>query len=443
MNFVTVEKEQGVRLLKVTVDQADYSEAVDKSLRQYKKKVNMPGFRPGMVPLSIVTKMYGKSVTAEESFRAASDAAEKYIQDNKIEILRNIIPSDEQAPLDFDANTSFEYSFEYCLEPKCNLAFTKDDKIEYVKIAPDETARQNYRNGILSSYSEMVEVESVEKTDTLTVKLDNGTISVDDAYVGVGSLEEKIQTELLGKQKGFTLDIDINDIYKNDAQKKANLHIDDDQLKELNPKFAMEIQVVKRLKTPELNEEFFKKAFPAGNVTDEASFEKYVDERLDQEFTIEADYLFAISAQKYITEKADVQISREFLKNWLYIMQNGKLSKEDVEKNIDDFMKYFTWVFIKEKYAILNEIKLTKEDIKAKAAELIKAQYAQYGMLDFPEDLLSNVVEKQLENREQLSQIEDRALDSKIVNLFKEQVTVVEKFVSAEEFTRIAQEINK
>ena len=190
MEIKRTQKEEQTSLISVKVGEKDYGEAVEKSLRDYRRKANIPGFRPGMVPMGIIKKMYGKGVVAEQSYRTASNAVFEYLQKENIDYLGDVIPAEEQGAFDFDNDTEFEYMFEIGEAPKIDLALSAKDKVTYHRIKIDKQMHDNYRSNFLRRYGRLVDVEKVADDEALTVTLDNGELRVEDAYVGLISMNE-------------------------------------------------------------------------------------------------------------------------------------------------------------------------------------------------------------------------------------------------------------
>src|SRR5574344_1044595 len=189
MNIVREQREQHTSLIKVTVGEKDYGEAVEKMLRDYKHKANIPGFRPGMVPMGMIKKMYGKGTIAEQSYRTASNAAFDYLQKEKIDYIGDVIPSEEQGEFDFDNATEFEFIFEIGEAPEIKLALSDKDKITYNAIKVDKKMHDEFRANYLRRFGRLVDVEKVENDEALSVTLDNGDMQVADAYVGLISMD--------------------------------------------------------------------------------------------------------------------------------------------------------------------------------------------------------------------------------------------------------------
>ena len=209
MKITREQREAGTSVLKVLVAEADYAEAVDKMLRDYKRKANVPGFRPGMVPMGIVRKMYGKGAVAEQSYRIASNSVFEYLQKEGIDYVGDVIPSEEQGDFDFENNTEHEFIFEIGEAPKIEMELTKEDKLTYNKIKIEEKMVEGYKDNYLRRYGRLVDVEKVEKDEALTVVLDNGEMRIEDAYVGLISMSDEERAIFLDKKVGDKMDVDV------------------------------------------------------------------------------------------------------------------------------------------------------------------------------------------------------------------------------------------
>lgn len=441
MNIVKEQREQNTLLIKVTVGESDYGEAVEKALREYKRKANIPGFRPGMVPMGIVRKMYGKGMVAEHSYRTASNAVFEYLQKEKIDYVGDVIPSEEQGAFDFDNNTEFEFMFEAGVAPAVELELSEKDKLTYNSIKIDKKMHDDYRSNYLRRYGRLVDVESVESDEALTVTLDNGDMQIQDAYVGLISMSEEERKPFLGKKTGDKMHVNINELYKSASQRAAILQVKENELEGINPEFEMEITKIRKFADPELNEEFFKMAFPQGNVTDEKGLDAFVDEQIGAELRRESDYLFTLRLRNYLLEKANLAMPAEFLKRWLYVINEGKFSKEDIEKDFDAFLKMFTWNYLQKHFIQQEKITVSAEEALEEAKALAQAQFAQYGMPAAPADMLENYGKQILSDKEQSQKIYEKLYEVKVVEAVKGKIKVTEKAVSSEDFAKLAKEI--
>ena len=441
MNIVREQHGENNSLIRVTVGEADYGQEVEKALREYRRKANIPGFRPGMVPMGIIRKMYGKGVVAEQSYRTASNAVFEYLQKEGIDYLGDVIPAEEQGAFDFENNTEFEFVFEIGEAPAINLELSDKDKLTYNKIKVDKKMHDDYRSNYLRRYGRLVDVDTVTSDEALTVTLDNGDMNVADAYVGLISMSEEERKPFQGKKVGDKMHVNINELYKNPAQRAACLQVKENELEGINPEFEMEITKIRKFAEPELNGEFFKMAFPQGDVTDEAGFDKLIDTQIESELRRESDYLFTLQLRDYLVKKADLKMPEAFLKRWLYTINEGKFTMEEIEKDFDQFLKMFTWNYLQKHFIKADNLTVTKEEAAAEAKALAAAQFAQYGMPSAPDDMLAGYAEKILADKEQGQKIYEKLFETKVVEDVKSKIKVTEKSVSAEDFAKLAKEL--
>lgn len=441
MNIVREQREENNSLLRVTVGEEDYGQEVEKALREYKRKANIPGFRPGMVPMGIIRKMYGKGVVAEQSYRKASNAAFEYLQKENIDYLGDVIPSEEQGAFDFDNNTEFEFVFEIGEAPEIKLELSDKDKLTYNTIKVDKKMHDDYRSNYLRRYGRLVDVDEVASDEALTVTLDNGDMNVADAYVGLISMSEEERKPFQGKKVGDKMKVNINELYKNPAQRAACLQVKEHELEGINPEFEMEITKIRKFAEPELNEEFFKMAFPQGNVKSAEEFDKFIDAQIESELRRESDYLFTLQVRDYIVKKAALKMPEAFLKRWLYTINEGKFSMEEIEKDFDQFLKMFTWNYLQKHFIKEDNLSVTKEEALAEAKALAAAQFAQYGMPSAPDDMLNDYAEKILADKDQGQKIYEKLFENKVVDAIRSKIKVTEKAVSADDFAKLAKEL--
>ena len=440
MNITKVEKEQGAALLRIVVEEADYAAEVEKMLRDYKRKANIPGFRQGMVPMGVIKKMYGKGAVAEQAYRKASNAAFEYLQAEKIDYIGDVIPAEEQGDFDFENNTTHEFVFEYGVAPKYEVELTAKDKLTYHKIKIDKKMHKSFLDNYLRRYGRLVEVDKVKKDEALNVTLDNGDLRIEEAYVGLISMSDEERKPFIGKKVGYKTEVNVNELYKNPAQRASILGVKEDELEGINPNFSLEITQIRQFANPELNEEFFKMAFPEGNVTNEEQLNAYIDEQIAAELKRESDYLFTFAVRDFLIEKAGLAMPTEFMKRWLYTINEGKFTMEDIEKDFDAFLKMFTWNYIQKHFIQTYELRVSDEELQAEAKEFAKAQFAQYGMPSAPEEMIENFAKQILDNKEQGQKIYEKLYELKVVEYVKSQIKVSNKSVTAEEFAKLAQE---
>ena len=337
MKIVREQREENTSLVKVTVGEEDYGQSVEKALREYRRKANIPGFRPGMVPMGIIKKMYGKGVLAEQSYRTASNAVFEYLQKENIDYLGDVIPSEEQGAFDFENGKEFEFVFEIGEAPEIKLDLSKQDKLTYNAIAVDKKMHDDYRSNFLRRFGRLVDAEEVTSDEALSVTLDNGEMNVADAYVGLISMSEEERKPFLGKKVGYKTEVNINELYKNPSQRAAVLQVKENELEGIKPEFSLEITQHPPA-SPSRSSTRSSSRWPSRTATSRPTeeFEKPTSTRRSQsELRRESDYLFTLQLRDYLIEKAGLKMPEAFLKRWLYTINEGKFSMEEIEKDFD------------------------------------------------------------------------------------------------------------
>ena len=301
--------------------------------------------------------------------------------------------------------------------------------------------RTDYRSNYLRRYGRLVEVDKVANDEALSVTLDNGDMRIEEAYVGLISMTEEERKEWKGKKVGYKTTVNIEELYKKPEQRAAILSVKEEELASVKPEFELEITKIRRFSEPELNEEFFKMAFPAGNVNNEEEFEKFIDEQIEAELKRECDFMFVNTVRNYVVEKAAIKMPEEFLKRWLYVINEGKFTREEIEKDFEAFIKMFTWNYLQKHFIAEGELKVSQEEAKAEALSFAQMQFAQYGMPSAPQDMLENFAKQIMDNKEQLQKIYEKLFEEKVVEYIRGKVKITEKAISADEFAKLASEL--
>ena len=437
MNIIKEARKDQTAIIKITVAEADYTAEVDKKLREYKRKANIPGFRPGMVPMGIINKMYRKGVVAEVAYKMASDSCFEYIEKEGIDYMGDVLPSDEQGAFDFDNNTEHEFIFEVGLAPKVELELTEKDKVTRYKIKVDEEMRSGYRGQFLRTYGRLVDVDVVEKDEAVMCTLDNGDIKSEDAYVGLISMSDEERKPFIGKKVGDQMIVNVNELYKSAQQRASVLGVKENELADIKPEFNLTITKIRKYADPEMNEEFFKMAFPEGNVTTEEQFEKFIDEKIAAELKKESDYVFSQTLREYLVEKANLTLPEGFLKRWLLAINEGKFTMEEIEKDFAPFAEMMKWSAVQKHFAKTLGVEVKQEDMLAEAKAYATAQFAQYGMINVAEEMLSNYAQQILSNKEEANKLIEKVYEQKVIEAVTPLVKVSNKSVTIAELNKI------
>lgn len=440
--------------LTIAIVKEDYQPQVDKALNDIRRNAVVDGFRKGNAPKMRIQAMYGKSVLVDEVNKLVSNKLFDYIKENKLNVLGEPLPSqEEQKPLDFDNQQDYEFSFDLGLSPDINVKLTKKDKLPYYTIQVTEEMIDKQINSYKANYGTYDQVDLVGEKDMvkgmLTELDESGSVKEgginDDAAVLMPSYmkEEEEKSKFIGTKAGDIITFNPYKAYEgNEAELSSFLKIGKEEVKNYQDNFNFKITEITRYKEAELNADLFDKVFEKGTVTSEEEFKSKVKEILSQQLTPESDYKFIIDARQLLTEKAkDVQLPDEFLKRWL-VESNTEKTIESVEEDYPKIAEDLKFHLIKEKIVKDNEIKVESDEIKEYALKATRAQFAQYGMTNIPDQLLENYSQEMLKKEESIRNLVDKVVEDKLIQVLKGQVTLQQKEVTVEDFQKLFEKEN-
>ncbi len=435
---VTRNDQQGqTTLLSVLVQKEDYASKVEKQLKDYRKQAQIPGFRPGMAPMSIVQKMHGKSTLVDITYRIATDAAFEELKTQEIEPIGDLMPAEEQPKLDFDNGEEFEFIFEVGLSPKVELELSGDDKVTKYVLEATEEMLSGYTENFLRRFGKLEEVEAVVSEEAVSCTLDNSEIQIEEAYVGLISMSEEERAPFIGKRVGDKMTVNINELYKDEKQRAAILSLTESELETVNPEFELEITKIRAFVNPEINEEFLAMAFPEGDVNSSEEFNAKMAANVAAELASQVEFKWEDNVRDYCLEKTNLSLPEEFLKRWLFSINEGKFTMEQIEAEFPQFAKMMKWDLVKREVVKANELEIKEEDVVQEAKDMALAQFRQYGMASVADDMLENYAKQILSNKEEARKIFDRVGEKKTIATISERVTVVEKSMSVEDFSEM------
>ena len=447
---VTLNKTDNVNgIIAVEIEKADYQEKVDKSLNQFRQKANIPGFRQGKVPKSLIQKMYGKSVLAEEINKLVSNELYTYIKDNDLNLLGEPLPNeDEQKTIDFDKDEEFEFKFDIALAPEFELLFDKKDSLPYYNVKLEDDLLEKQFEAYKQNYGTYEKIES-EAMDTDLVKgkiteLENGETKENGIVIDNGIImpsyikDDETKAKFIGSKVGNSIVFNPKTAYDNNAAEIASLlQTTKENVAEINSDFSFDIEEVTRYKEAEMNQDLFDKVLGEGAVTSEEEFKSKVTEMLGTQYKPAADSLFMKSARELILEKLkDVEFPDAFMKRWLLAV-NEKNTAESIEKDYPGISDDLKFHLTKEKIVKEQDIKIENSDVEEFAAQVAQAQFAQYGMNNLPADMLENYVKRMLSDQDTVRNMYERVVEDKVQEWLKQTVKVNKKEISSKDFEKL------
>lgn len=431
-------------LLTVNVKADDYNESLEKSLKAHRRKAQMNGFRPGCVPLNIVKKLYGPAAKAEEISKTVSKGIEDYLKENKIGILGHILENENQKPQDYEKGEEFEFLFDIALAPKFDIELTADDKLPYYDIQiTDEYIDERVKEYALAR-GKFEQVDNYEKGDymkgdlvELTPAEGEEALKVEDVLISPDYLKDDAQKALFDNaKKGDVITVTPAKMYDGDAQVSSMLKIKSEEVEKHSGEFTYTITEINHRVPAEMNQEFFDGIFGKDQVKDEAEFRDKIRKNIEASNVTNSNYKFIMDLQDYAFEKAGkIEYSERLLKR---LMKENNPKKDDkfIDDNYPAAVRQLTWQEIKSQLAVKADIKVENDDIKEAARRTTREQFAQYGM-NLPEDVLEKYAEETLKKREQLDRLIDDVIDTKLIDAYKEKVTLEHKTVTLDEFNQL------
>jgi len=435
-------------IMKLEIVKADYADKLERSLRNLRQKANIPGFRKGMVPIGMIKRMYGKNALLEEVNQLVSESLYNYIRENNINILGEPLPNEtEQPKIDFDTQEDFEFCFDVAFAPEIKIELTKDDELPFYKVViDDETLNKQIESYRLNfgSYDSVDDVDDKSLLKGTVAELENGAPKEGGILVESTTLmpmyvkNETEKAKFLDAKKNSVITFNPKNAFDgSEVEISSFLHIDKAAVQNVSDEFSFEIKEITRNKPAELNQEFFDKVFGKDTVKSVDEFEAKITSAILEQYEPQSNFKFLTDARNLlVTKVGKLEFADEVLKRWL-LMSNDKNTKESIEADYPHVIEDLTYQLIRAKLVKDNDIKIEDKDIEAFAKQVAKAQFAQYGMLSVPEDALANYAQNLLKDKQTQQRIADRAVEDKLADWLKSQVSLNVKEVSAEEFNKL------
>ena len=442
MQFNQSEIKDLMTVLTLTVEPADYQEAVQKELKQLRQKANIPGFRPGMVPAGLVKKMYGKGVMAEVINKTISDALGKYIEEQHLNILGDPLPNEELTPkVDFDTQDTFTFAFDIALAPEFDASLNGHNKLTHYTIEVTDEMVNNQVESYAQRFGDYVEADDVQEGDVikglLTEQRENG-MTKENAMLNPQYMTDKEQAALFkGTKKGDVITFNPQKAFQSEVEISSLLDITKQEAKELTSDFTFEIQGITRHQAAKIDGELFAKVYGENAITDEADFRAHVKAEIEENMAEDSDYKFGLDAKAAVMKKMEgLTFPEDFLKRWLHAT-NEKLTDEEIDKDFPQMIEELKWHLAKDQLLKKYNINVEKEDVEDYAKKVAKMQFMQYGLMHVDDAYLTNYAQQMLKDENQLRGIVERVAEQKIYAALKTVVKLDEKSISHADFGKL------
>ena len=448
ISFENPDKVNG--LLTITVEEADYQASVEKTLKDYRKKANYPGFRPGMVPMGLIKKQFGASAKMDAINKLIGEQIYKYMQDNKIQMLGEPLPSEKQEAQDLEKPAPYTFAFDIAVAPEFKIELNGHNKIDHYTITVDDALIDRQVDMFASRSGSYEKAESYEDNDMLKGDLreldeqgntKEGGVTVEAASIMPNYIKNEAQKALFnGAKLGDIITINPSEAYESEAEIASLLKVERDRVKDFKGNFSYQITDIQRYKKHPVDQELFDQMFGKDTVKDEKAFREKIAEGLKAQLAVDADYKFILDVRAYCEKKVGKLQFPDALLKRIMLNNNKDKGEEFVEKNYEQSVKELTWHLIKEQLVAANQIKVDDADVLNAAKETARVQFAQYGMNNVPDEYVENYAKEILKKRENVDGLVDRAVDIKLTDALKKVVKLNEKGISLDDFNKMMSE---
>jgi trigger factor len=414
MNIVNERQSDTVQELRIEITRNDYAEKVEAALKKQRHKAQIPGFRQGNAPIGLIKKMYGKNLLAEEINDLMSEALYGYIKDNSLDILLEPLPVEEKTKVDFDDEGDFVFTFEYALQPQLEIDYAKLPAVKSFNIVASQNEKDEYLSQLRKRHGDYITPETVEEEDYVSVKYNDI-----DSFFFVNELSEEGKKAFLGKKIGDEIEISLWKMFAEETSLTKFMKIKEQDLdKENSYSYMLKITTIGRMKPAELNDDFFKKAFPDGNVNNEKELDDFAAEEIEAHWKEETDRHFMNEAIGILLNDIEIEFPDDFVKRYILTTQKG-MTKEILEEKYPEYLKSFKWQMIESKLAKDHDIKVTEEEVKEYVRNYFIKSYFSNFNVEFIGDRLNALVNDALKNKEDVKNIYDTLYDKKIEEVLK------------------------
>ena len=441
--------------LKILLKDTDINPKVETSLSDYRKKAQLKGFRPGKVPMGLIKKMYGKSVMYDEVNKMVSETLTNYLSEEKLEVIGEPIPSENQETIDFDTQKEFNFSFDLGLRPQIELKLDKKLKCPYYDILVDEEMLAKYIESHTSRFGKIETIDEVNEKAFVKGKIEQtdadgniieGGLSKDESSISIDHIQdEETKKRFLGANVSQIINIDIKKTFATDSEISMVLGIDKEQIETIDPNFSYTIGTITEFKKADVNEELFEKVFPGEEVKTEEVFKEKIKQTIKLSTSKDSDYKFFLDSRDLIIDNTNISLPENFLKRWLILRdEKNELTEEKMKEDFPKFMHDLKWQLIMGKIVKDNDLNVEPEEVKQLAIEITEAQFQQYYGVpigSFPKDQMEKyATDLFLKKEDEVKKLYDKKFEDKVVEVIKESVKLDVKEISVEEFNKLLSE---
>lgn len=432
------ETEKLTYTLTVEIERAEANEKKNKTLRDYRKRAEIKGFRKGMAPMGLIEKMYGQTALGDAVNGLISDGLNKYIRENNMDLIGEPMPNEESGKqIDWEKDEVFEFSFDVAVRPVINLEISKDDNVVNYSIKATPEALKQYKADTLRQFGSLADTETAGEEDFMVVDFEQGDKKVEKSYISLKTMEAKTKKTFLGKKKGDEFEVDVVKCFPNEVDRASMLKMKKENFDASNPVYKVTVQEVKTFKPAEENQDLYDRLFGKDKVKDSESFDKELEAKLLADYAQQSEFRLRRDLIDYLVKKAAVELPENFLKKWLFAINEGKFTMEQIEAEFPLFLQDYRWQMIARKVCEEQKIEIKKEDLLAEAKAMTASQFAMYGMTNVPDEQLAMYAEQLLSEGKETNRIYEKCEENKVLEYVKGVITITDKEVTFDELVML------
>jgi trigger factor len=443
---ITLDKKNNTEgLIKIRLSEGDYQPHVAEKVKDYARKANIKGFRQGKVPTGVIQKMFGKSIMVEEINHLLSHKLSDYIKENNLKILGEPLPNQEKArEIDWEAQKDFEFEYQIGMVEDFTYDLSSKVKVKSYPIDIDSKTVDETINDLKKRFGKVNYPETSESEDNLfgDIRKKDDDFKKEHAFLQVEKIEKKEQKKFIGLKKDDEVEFDITKIFSDKDLAAQLLGISADEAKDVKGTYVLKVSTISRVEPAAINQELFDRVFGKDAVTDEEGFLNKIKETIGENYNREADHFLEHHIEDYFIEHTKINLPESFLKSWLKNSSEGKVTDDILDKEFEHYARGLKWDLVKNKIADDNKIKVEGDEVRAKAKEMIIAQFGGQAFAEQISDKLDGIADNYLqnENGQNFMKLYNQLRNDKILKHIRENITVQEKKVSVDEFKKIVEE---
>ena len=437
MNIVNTKIDDLNYQLTLEIAADDYAAAEKKKLNEIRRKAEFKGFRKGMVPMSLIQRVYGSQALGEAVNDIINEQLYGFIREQNLRVVGEPLPSEDQPENEWKSGSNFTFKFDIAQTKELTFDLGKDDKVPYYVINVTETAKKEMKENMLRQVGSLQDAAAAGEVDFVIADLDNGEKKVEEAYIAVRNVEGEAHKLFVGAKPGDQFDLDINAAFSNETDRAAMIKVKKEELASVNPLFHATVKTVRTFVNAEENQETYDKLFGEDRVHNAEEFDKAVAERLAANYVQEADYRLSKDIRDYLLAKADIQLPDAFLKRWLLRLNEDKFTAEQIEAEYPAFAADFRWQIVRDYLMGKYGLKIEEKDLQEAAEGFVAYQYAMYGMGNVPHELIHEAARNVMKDENQMRRITEGVEEQKVVAAVRAAVTLQNKKISVEKFREL------